>query len=76
MSHKDFGCVSVEKARGGSRQGDGRPQNEGATLSKVTVFLGHTEEVREQLDEMHHELNQSSQLNNHQAHSEALQVTQ
>ena len=40
-------CANMEKARGGSSQGAGRPQNEGATQSKVTVFLGRDEEARE-----------------------------
>ena len=53
--------MSIEKARDVSRQGAGRPHNEGATQSKVTVFLGHDKEVRE-LDKMHHVLNQSGQL--------------
>ena len=58
-SAKVFGCEHMEKARGGSWQGAGRPQNEGTTQSKVTVFLGRDEEAREskrKLDEMHHEL--------------------
>ena len=38
-------CGSMEKARGGSSQDAGRPQNEGATQS--TVFLGRDEEARE-----------------------------
>ena len=40
-------CTSMEKARGGSRRGTGRPQSKGATQSKVTVFLGRNEEARE-----------------------------
>ena len=56
----------MEKAiRGASQQGTGRPQNEDATQSKVTIFLGRDKEARElkrKLDEMHHEVNQSGQL--------------
>ena len=55
----------MEKARGASRQGAGRPQNKGATQSKITIFLGRNKEARElkrKLDEMYHELNQSGQL--------------
>ena len=56
----------MEKARGGSRKGVSRPQNEGATQSKVTVFLGRDEEAIElkgKLDDiLYHELNQSGQL--------------
>ena len=37
----------MEKARGGLRQGAGRPQKQGATQSKVTVFLGRDKEARE-----------------------------
>ena len=39
-------CTSMKKARGSSRQGAGRPQNEGATQSKVSFFLGCDKEAR------------------------------
>ena len=37
----------MERVRGGSREGTGRPHNEGASQSKVTVFLGRDEDARE-----------------------------
>ena len=40
-------CVSMEKARGDSNQDTGRPQNEGATQLKITIFFGRDEEARE-----------------------------
>ena len=57
----------MKKVRGSLKQGTGRPQSEGATQSKVTLFLhvGRDKEALElkrKLDEMHHELNQSSKL--------------
>ena len=46
----------MEKERAGSRQGAGRPQNEGSTQLEVIVFLGHDKEASElkiKLDEMY-----------------------
>ena len=58
----------MEKARGASSQGTGRPQDEGTTQSKVVVFLGRDEAAKKlkrkarKLDEMRYELNQSGLL--------------
>ena len=58
----------MEKTRGASWQGAGRPQDEGTTQSKVVVFLGRDEAAKKlkrkarKLDEMRYALNQSDQL--------------
>ena len=39
--------ASIEKAKSSSSQGAGRPQNEGGTQLKVTIFLGCDKEARE-----------------------------
>ena len=59
----------MEKAKGTSQQGTGRPQNEGTTQLKVTVFLGRDKMTKESKRKQEslttctmHELDQSGQL--------------